>query len=72
MRDRRTATPAAPRATPRQQASLRSVNDVAATLDVCPRTVRRLIARGALAVRRIGHSVRVSEDDLRAYLTRCR
>jgi excisionase family DNA binding protein len=41
-------------------------------LGVSTRTVRRWIARGELAVHRFGTSVRVSDDDLRAFLARHR
>lgn len=48
------------------------VAEVAELLGVCERTVRRLIAGGELRHHRIGHAVRVSEADLRAYLERAR
>ena len=48
--------------------SMHSVTLVAERLDVSDKTVRRLIARGELPVHRIGHSLRVSEDDLQAFL----
>ncbi len=41
---------------------------VAARLGLSLRTVRRLIAAGALPVHRIGRAVRVSEDDLARFL----
>ncbi len=41
---------------------------VALRLGVSLRTVRRLIAAGALPVHRIGRAVRVSEDDLARFL----
>ncbi len=58
---------AAPAPTP-----LLTIQAVADLLGVSTRTVRRLIAAGALMPHRIGGSLRVSEDDLRAYLARCR
>ena len=46
--------------------------DVAEQLQVSPRTVRRLVDAGKLAVTRIGRAVRVAETDLAAYLRRAR
>ena len=45
-----------------------TVDEVARQLYVSPRTVHRWIADRQLAVHRFGRSVRVSEDDLRAFL----
>lgn len=42
----------------------------AEALSVSPRTVRRLIDRGELAPIRIGRSVRLSTEDLHAYIDR--
>ena len=47
---------------------LHTIKQVAARLAVSLRTVRRLIAPGALPVHRIGRAVRVSEDDLARFL----
>ena len=63
------------RPTPRGAAPLthlHSVEAVAECFGVSTKTVRRLIAGGELKKHRIGSSVRVSEEDLRAYLARCR
>lgn len=49
-----------------------SVAAVAARLDLSTKTVRRLIDRRELLVHRVGGQVRISEDDLREYLVRCR
>ena len=49
---------------------LLTVKDVAVRLQVSARTVHRLIEAAELAVIRIGRSVRVSEDALKALLTR--
>jgi excisionase family DNA binding protein len=49
-----------------------TAKDVAAQLRVSERTVRRLIATGALRVRRVGRAVRISPADLEAYLRRRR
>lgn len=56
-----------PRAAP-SPSPLHTVGDVAGTLCVCERTVRRLIARGDLLAHRVGRSVRIGDADLRAYL----
>ncbi len=45
-----------------------TIKAVAEALDVSTRTVRRWIAKGDLAVHRVNGVVRVSEDDLRAFL----
>ena len=41
---------------------------VADRLDVCQRTVRRLISRGDLRAHRIGRLLRVSQDELDRFL----
>ena len=51
---------------------LLSIREVVATLGVCDRTVRRLIARGDLPSHQVGRSVRISAADLRAYLAGAR
>ena len=53
-------------------APLLSIQSVAEVLGISTKTVRRLIAGGDLAVHRIGGSLRISEEDLRAYLSRSR
>ncbi len=53
-------------------APLFTIQAVADLLGVSTRTVRRFIARGDLIPHRIGGNIRVSQDDLRAYLARCR
>lgn len=47
---------------------LLSAKEVAQRLNLSLRTVRRLIASGALATIRIGSSVRISEADLQAFV----
>jgi len=47
-----------------------TVNDVAARLQVCTKTVRRWIGGGDLQAHRLGHLLRVSEQDLAAFLAR--
>jgi excisionase family DNA binding protein len=61
-----TGSPA--KAPSRAASSMHTVTSVAERLGVSEKTVRRLIARGELPVHRIGHSLRVSEDDLQAFL----
>ena len=51
---------------------LLSVSVVAELLGVSTKTVRRLITRGDLKAHRIGSGLRISEEDLRAYVARCR
>ncbi len=45
-----------------------AVMEIAEQLGVSTRTVWRWIARGELVSYRLGRSVRVSDDDLRAFL----
>jgi excisionase family DNA binding protein len=47
---------------------LLTIDEVAEVLNVSPRTVRRLIDEGALPVHRLGRLVRISDDDLAAFL----
>jgi excisionase family DNA binding protein len=61
-----------PHALPRPLNTLLTVRVVAARLEVSEKTVRRLIQSGQLPALRIGHSLRISEDDLRSYLNSCR
>lgn len=49
-----------------------SVMDVAARLHVCTKTVRRWIERSELRVHRIGHQLRVSEEDMAAFVGKSR
>ena len=52
--------------------NLLSVAVVAKRLAVCTKTVRRTIERGELRIHRVGRLVRVSEEDLAAYMARGR
>jgi excisionase family DNA binding protein len=45
-----------------------TINDVAGILQVSPRTVRRCIDRGDLKSHKLEGLVRISHDDLQAYL----
>ena len=47
---------------------LLTVRDAAARLQVSERTLWRLIARGELAIHRVGRSVRIAPSDLGALL----
>lgn len=49
----------------RDHVQLLDIPAVARRLDVCDKTVRRLIARGELRAHRIGRLLRVSEEELR-------
>lgn len=51
---------------------LHDVADTARLLDLSEKTVRRLIASGALVSHRVGRSVRISDADLRAFLSQRR
>lgn len=46
------------------------VNEIAERLDVSTRTVRRWIEMGFLRAHRLGRSVRVSDADLKTFLTK--
>jgi excisionase family DNA binding protein len=48
--------------------SLYTIPGVAASLKVSPKTVRRWIDRGDLAVHRLGRRIRISDADLAAFL----
>ena len=48
---------------------LLTMKDVAERLQVSARTIHRLVASGDLTVIRIGRSVRISEEALKAVLT---
>ena len=51
---------------------LLGVAEAAKLLGVSEKTVRQLIDSGSLIAHRIGHSVRISEDDLRLFLNQHR
>jgi excisionase family DNA binding protein len=51
---------------------LLTIDEVADRTSLSERTVRRLIASGALPAHRIGRAVRVSEDDLARFLAASR
>jgi excisionase family DNA binding protein len=48
--------------------TLYAIPEVAAILKVSPKTVRRWIERGELAVHRLGRQIRISEPDLAAFV----
>ena len=49
-----------------------TADDVARQLQLSPKTVRRMIARGDLTAHRIGRQLRVAPGDLRAFISRGR
>jgi excisionase family DNA binding protein len=49
-----------------------TIEEVVESLDVSPRTVSRWIASGELIAHRFGRSVRIADDDLRAFLAQRR
>jgi excisionase family DNA binding protein len=51
---------------------LLTINETARIEHVSPRTVRRQIENGDLACYRIGRAIRVSVEDLHAFLKRAR
>ena len=51
---------------------LRTIEESAELLNVSPRTVRRLIASGALQVHRFGRLVRVADADIAVLLAASR
>lgn len=51
---------------------LLTVAAIAERLDVCERTVRRLIQSGRLGSLRVGRCLRISEEDLQTYMAGCR
>jgi len=53
---------------PDNQIKFFTIAEIAERLHVAARTVRRWIVAGDLVVHRVGHVVRVSEGDLRAFL----
>jgi excisionase family DNA binding protein len=64
---RRRATPPRP-TTAARLPRLLAVSEVAALLQVSPKTVRRWIERRELRTHRLGRQLRVSEEDLAAFL----
>lgn len=50
---------------------LLSVDDVAASLSVSSKTVRRMIDRGTISACRVGRLVRVQRADLERYIVSC-
>lgn len=47
---------------------LLTVKEVAAILNTSAKTVYRLVKRGCLRAKRVGHELRFEESDVRAYL----
>ena len=51
---------------------LYSIKEAAPQIGVCSKTIRRWIDQGELHVHRLGRQIRISEDDLLAFLARHR
>ena len=51
---------------------LHTLQDAAAILQLCTRTVRRMIDRGELKSLQVGRCIRIENDDLELYLLRAR
>jgi excisionase family DNA binding protein len=52
----------------RPAAKLRTIDETADLFNTSTRTVRRLIESGALPAHRLGRLVRISDDDIAAFL----
>ena len=65
-------SPAEPRAPMSRVPRLLPIQEVAGQLRQSDKTVRRRIAEGELHVHRLGRQLRVSEEDLLAYMNRHR
>ena len=59
-------------AQPQEQPPLQSISTIAQRLDVSEKSVRRYIERGLLRAYKIGGQIRISEEDLLAFLASCR
>ncbi len=57
---------------PAPLAQLLSIVEVARRLGVSEKTIRRQIADGELSAYRVGRQLRISEEDLMAYLAHAR
>ena len=66
----RTLEPTDTRARP--VTKLRTIEETAELFNTSTRTVRRLIASGAMPVHRLGRSVRISDADIGAFLAASR
>ena len=62
----------APQSPPPKPTRLLKPAEAATLLAVSPKTLQRLVARGDLAVIRVGSSLRFSTRDLEAFVTRHR
>ena len=54
-----------------EQPPLQSISTIAQRLDVSEKSVRRYIERGLLRAYKIGGQIRISEEDLMAFLASC-
>ena len=68
MVDRMTHGRPAPAARDSGLAKLLTIKDVAAHLSVSEKTIRRWIGDGSLVIHRLGHLIRISEDDLGTFI----
>jgi excisionase family DNA binding protein len=68
-RSRPAGAGAASRVLRRSVPQLWTIDETAEVLNVSPRTVRRLIESGALRAHRLGRLVRISDDDVTAFLS---
>lgn len=59
-------------AKPASSPRLLAVPEVADLLQVCTKTIHRWIQRGDLHVHRIGRTIRISRDDIDAFLAKHR
>jgi excisionase family DNA binding protein len=55
-----------------EQPALQSISTIAQRLNVSDKSVRRYIERGLLPAYKIGGQIRISEEDLLAFLASCR
>ena len=62
----------APQSPPPNPTRLLTSAEAAGLLSISPKTLQRLVARGDLAVIRVGSSLRFSTGDLEAFVTRHR
>ena len=60
------------KATQPEQRALQSTSIIAQRLNVSEKSVRRFIKRGLLRAYKIGGQIRISEEDLLAFLASCR
>ena len=57
---------------PKRRPGFLGVAEVAETLGVSVKTIRRWIEQGELRVHRLGRQLRISDEDLAAFISRAR